>query len=62
MSVQIETGVATAGEKLLALVHIDDEWKLAMPSTSNFVRVELLIPDALPMFLSPVQPCRVGAE
>ncbi|EQM33704.1 hypothetical protein N601_10370 [Rhodococcus erythropolis DN1] len=55
-SLQIETGVATAGEKLLALAHIDDEWKLAMPSTSNFVRVGLLIPDVLPRFSARFNP------
>ncbi|WP_143547562.1 DEAD/DEAH box helicase [Rhodococcus sp. ACPA4] len=61
-SLQIETGVATAAEKLVALVRIDDEWKLAMSSTSNFVRVEPLIPDSLPQVLSSVQPRRAAPE
>ncbi|WP_438472739.1 hypothetical protein [Rhodococcus erythropolis] len=43
------------------MAHIDewklaiDEWKLAMPSTSN-LRVELLIPDALPGFSARFNP------
>jgi len=44
------------------LVHIDDERKLAMPSTSRSVWSELLIPDALPRYSAKFNPAVFAAE
>lgn len=40
----------------LALVHIDDEWKLAIPSTWNFVRSNARSPMRLPRFSARFNP------
>jgi len=45
----------------LALVHIDDEWKLAIPSTSNFYG-RTPDPRCASQVLSSVQPCSLAAE
>lgn len=60
-SLQMETGVASAEDRLLALVRVGGDWRLAMPSSSQNLRIDPVFPADLPPVVSSLQP-RPAAE
>ena len=55
-SLQMETGVASAEGRLLALIRIAGDWQLAMPSDSRNVRIDPIFPVDLPPVVGSLQP------
>lgn len=55
-SLQMETGIAAAEGRLLALIRLSGDWCLAMPSDSRNVRIDPVFPTSLPPVVSSLQP------
>lgn len=55
-SLQMETGIASAEGRLLALIRLSGDWCLAMPSDSRNVRIDPVFPTSLPPVVSSLQP------
>ncbi|MGY2702805.1 DEAD/DEAH box helicase [Nocardioides sp. HB32] len=55
-SLQLETGIASAEGRLLALIRVSGDWCLAMPSDSRNVRIDPVFPASLPPVVSSLQP------
>lgn len=55
-SLHLETGVASAEGRLLALVRVGGDWRLAMPSNSQNLRIDPVFPADLPPIVSSLQP------
>jgi hypothetical protein len=55
-ALQMETGIASAKGRLLALIRIAGEWRMAMPSDSRNLRIDPVFPAELPPIVSSVQP------
>lgn len=55
-SLQLETGVASAEGRLLALIRIAGDWQLAMPSDSRNLRIDPVFPADLPLVVGSLQP------
>jgi hypothetical protein len=53
-ALQLDAGVATADGHLLALVRLNDRWKLAAPRRAGSGRIEPIVPAALPPTLETV--------
>lgn len=61
-SLHMETGIATAEGRMLALLRIAGEWKLASPSDSRNLRIDPVFPEELPLVVSSVQPRSVEVQ
>lgn len=55
-SLQLETGVASSDGRLLALVRVGGDWRLAMPSSAQNLRIDPVFPVDLPPIVSSLQP------
>lgn len=58
-SLHMQTGIASAEGKLLALIRLSGEWLLAMPTDSNNVRIDPVFPKSMPPVVRSLQPRRV---
>ena len=53
---QMETGIASAEGRLLALIRLAGDWRLAMPSDSRNVRIDPVFPASFPPVVGSLQP------